>query len=257
MQHITSIKFINYKSFSQFSLTLNQFNILVGPNNAGKSTVIGSLKILSEGLRKARARKPELILCPKGNEVFGYQIDLNLVPIAIENVFHNYDDETPAIIRFRLSDGAYLQIFFPRKNECYMNYESEKQIVRSPTDFKKLVDLEIGYVPILGPVDHDENLYQQEAARLALLSHTASRNFRNIWHHYPEDFPEFRNLILQTWPGMDISLPEINRSSAKTTLDMFCPEERIPREIFWAGFGFQVWCQMLTYIVKNKNASLF
>jgi predicted ATP-dependent endonuclease of OLD family len=38
---------------------------------------------------------------------------------------------------------------------------------------------------------------------------------------------------------------------------MFCPEERIDREIFWAGFGFQVWCQMLTFMVVNKNASLF
>lgn len=29
------------------------------------------------------------------------------------------------------------------------------------------------------------------------------------------------------------------------------------REIFWAGFGFQVWCQMLTYMILNKNSSLF
>jgi predicted ATPase len=77
MQHITSIKFSNYKSFAQFSLTLTQFNILVGPNNAGKSTVIGALKILAEGIRRARSRKAVLIECPKGNTVYGYQIDLN------------------------------------------------------------------------------------------------------------------------------------------------------------------------------------
>ena len=64
-------------------------------------------------------------------------------------------------------------------------------------------------------------------------------------------------MIKSTWAGMDIELPELNTSSEGVFLDMFCPENRIPREIFWAGFGFQVWCQMLTYIVKNKNASLF
>lgn len=37
---------------------------------------------------------------------------------------------------------------------------------------------------------------------------------------------------------------------------MFCPEERFPRELYWAGFGFQVWCQMLTFIVRSRNASL-
>jgi hypothetical protein len=257
MQHITSIIYTNYKSFSQFSVSLTDFNILVGPNNAGKSTIISSLKILAEGIRKARARKPTMIKCPKGLEILGYEIDLKQVPVATENVFFNYEDESPAIIKFKLSDGACLQVFFPSRGECFLNYESDKDIVRSPSDFKKLVDLEIGYVPILGPVDHKEKLYLKEAARLALLTHTASRNFRNIWFHYGEDFNAFKDLVKTTWPGMDIDPPEFFSSPDGVTLEMFCPEERIPREIFWAGFGFQVWCQMLTYIVKNRNASLF
>lgn len=257
MLHITSIKYTNYKSFKQYSVTLNSFNILVGPNNAGKSTVIGSLKILAEGLRKARTKKPILINSPNGNQILGYEIDLSQVPVATENVFYNYDDSVPAIIRFRLSDNSYLQIFFPAKNVCYFNCESERYLVRSPKEFKDNVKLEIGYVPILGPVDHIERLYLKEAARLALLTHNASRNFRNIWFHYSDDFEEFQNLVRCTWPGLDISKPELNSSGKETTIDMFCPEERIPREIYWAGFGFQVWCQMLTFIIKNKNASIF
>lgn len=257
MQHITSIRYTNYKSFKRFSVALNDFNILVGPNNAGKSTVIGSLKILAEGLRKARSRKPNWINDPENHTILGYEIDLSQVPVATENVFHNYDDSSPAIIRFRLSDGSYLQVFFPAQRVCFFNYESDKRIVRSPREFNQFVSLEIGYVPILGPVDHTEKLYQKEAARLALLTHTASRNFRNIWYHYNEDFNEFRELVKTTWPGLDISPPEINTSGKENTLNMFCPEERIPREIYWAGFGFQVWCQMLTYIIKNKSSSIF
>ena len=44
---------------------------------------------------------------------------------------------------------------------------------------------------------------------------------------------------------------------APERLHMFCPEERIPREIFWAGFGFQVWCQMLTHLVQSSEKALF
>lgn len=257
MKQITAIKFENYKSFKEFSITLKDFNILVGPNNAGKSTIIGSLKILMEGIKKARHKKAVMIDDPKGMKVYGYEIDLTQVPIATENVFHNYDDSEPAIIKFILSDKSFLQIFFPVKGVCYMNYESSQYVIKSPKEFKEHINIEIGYVPILGPVDHRERLYQKEAARLAILSYTASRNFRNIWHHYGEDFEEFRDLVKSTWPGMDINKPEINNSENTPTLDMFCPEERIPREIFWAGFGFQVWCQMLTYIIKNKEANLF
>jgi hypothetical protein len=106
-------------------------------------------------------------------------------------------------------------------------------------------------------VAHNENLFGKDAARRALFSYEASRNFRNIWHHYPEKFDEFKSALVQTWPGMDIERPEINISHEKPRLDMFCPEERIPREIFWAGFGFQVWCQMLTHIIQSNDRSLF
>lgn len=257
MKKITSIKFSNYKSFKTYSVVLCDFNILVGPNNAGKSTVIGAIKILAEGIRKAKSKKPIIVLDPKGNSVLGYEIDLKQVPIASENVFYNYDDSIPAIIRFRLSDNSYLQVYFPSQGVCYMNYESDTLTIRSPKEFLENVGIEIGYVPILGPIEHQERLFQKDAARLALLTHRASRNFRNIWYHYSEDFDQFKSLVKSTWPGMDIDPPEVNLLENGSVINMFCPEDRIPREIYWAGFGFQVWCQMLTYIIKNKNATLF
>ena len=257
MIHITSIKYKNYKSFKDFSIALNDFNILVGPNNAGKSTIIGSLKILAEGIKKAKSKKPQIITNPEGNQILGYSIDLKQVPVATENVFYNYNDDEPAIIRFRLSDSSIIQIFFPERETCFLNIISDKYIIRAPKDFKNHLNIEIGFVPILGPVDHKEQLYQKEAARLALLTYRASRNFRNIWYHYPDNFDKFKELVVSTWPGMDIEFPEVDYSGKNPVLNMFCPEERIPREIFWAGFGFQVWCQMLTYIIKGQNSTLF
>jgi Predicted ATP-dependent endonuclease of the OLD family len=257
MNHISSIKYQNYKAFSRYTVSLSDFNILVGPNNAGKSTIIGSLKILAEGLRIGRSKTPIQITGPDGDSFLGYEIDLRNVPIATENIFYNYNDSNPAIIRFRLSNNSFIQIFFPATGKCFMNYISENKIIRSPKEFKAIVDLEIGFVPILGPVEHDEQLYQKEAARNALLTYRASRNFRNIWYHYNEDFQDFKELVISTWPGMDIEPPEIDYTTNKPVLHMFCPEERIPRELFWSGYGFQVWCQMLTYIIKNKKVSLF
>jgi energy-coupling factor transporter ATP-binding protein EcfA2 len=251
---ITSIAFRRYKAFQDFSISLQEFNVLVGPNNSGKSTIIGALRILSEGIRHARARSP-VPLRIEGRNTWGYSIDLKGLPIASENVFYNYQDSEPAEVRFRVSNGKVLKLYFPEQHSCYMLFEAEKGI-RTPSDFKREFDVEIAFVPILGPVEHDERMYQKEAARQALLSHNASRNFRNIWYHYPTGFPEFKELIQQTWPGMDIDPPEMQLVDNKPVLRMFCPEERFPREIYWAGYGFQVWAQMLTYIVQGKNASL-
>lgn len=134
--------------------------------------------------------------------------------------------------------------------------ETKGKHIRTPTDFKKEYGVSVGFVPVLGPVEHDEPLYKKDAARLALLSHRASRNFRNIWHQYPEGFEDFRELVKSSWPGMDIHRPEVVLRPDKQYLNMFCPEERILREIFWAGFGFQVWCQMLTFLVKAKDDTI-
>ena len=48
--HIKRVKYKNYKAFKSYTVKLKDFNVLVGPNNAGKSTVIGSFRILSEGI---------------------------------------------------------------------------------------------------------------------------------------------------------------------------------------------------------------
>ncbi|WP_370430358.1 AAA family ATPase [Klebsiella michiganensis] len=56
---ITSLKFYNFKALKNYSLSLEQCNILVGPNNAGKSTIISAFRILEAALRTGCSRKPE------------------------------------------------------------------------------------------------------------------------------------------------------------------------------------------------------
>ncbi|RYZ88607.1 MAG: hypothetical protein EOP06_10650 [Proteobacteria bacterium] len=255
-QHFLEVSFTRFKAFKTFKLSLRHFNILVGPNNAGKSTILASFRILAAGLRAARSRKPKLLYGPNG-PTLGYVIDLTSLSVAEENIFHNYDDEYAATVIFKLSDRSTLTLYFPEQGSSYLIVDSPLGSVTRPAEFRDFFDCEIGFVPILGPVEHDERLFESEAARLALFSYHAARNFRNIWHHFPEHFLKFREVLRRTWPGMDIEPPEVDASHKRPLLRMFCPEERIPRELFWSGFGFQVWCQMLTHVIQNDGASIF
>ncbi|MFT3883364.1 MAG: AAA family ATPase [Gemmatales bacterium] len=256
LQRYIRVDFERFKAFEKFSLHLRHFNILVGPNNAGKSTILTAFRILAAAMRKAASRRPEIVLGPKG-ETQGYHIDIGTISVSEENIFFNYDDSVPASVRFSLSNGRKLMLYFPKETRrCHLICESSDRC-DSPTAFKKQYCCPIGFVPVLGPVEHFEPLYEKEAARQALFNYHAARNFRNIWHHFPEYFTIFRETLTRTWPGMDVNPPEIERSTTKPRLVMFCPEQRIPREICWSGFGFQVWCQMLTHIIQSKEASLF
>jgi energy-coupling factor transporter ATP-binding protein EcfA2 len=256
VQQFIRVEFRRFKAFNQFTLALRHFNILVGPNNAGKSTVLTAFRILAAAMRRAGAKRAEMVRGPEGRR-HGYLIDLRAISVAEENIFYNYDDSEPASVTFTLSNQNQLTLYFPEQGACYLIADSQGREVITPTGFRSQFNCPIGFVPILGPVEHKEPLYGRDAARLALFSYQAARNFRNIWHHYPERFDEFRSVLANSWPGMDIEPPEIEMVEGKAQLYMFCPEGRIPREIFWSGFGFQVWCQMLTHLIQSRDVSLF
>jgi predicted ATPase len=73
----------------------------------------------------------------------------------------------------------------------------------------------------------------------------------------PDRFQAFRDALIQTWPGMDVQPPFVDTSHERARLHMFCLEQRMTREIFWSGFGFQVWCQMLTHLIQAGEVALF
>lgn len=256
MVRFRSVAFERFKAFRSLRLSIGPMNILVGPNNAGKSTILAAFRILSAALRRANARKPSFVSGPFGRTQ-GYEVDMQAASVAEENIFHNYDDSAPASVTFTISNGNTLMLYFPARSTCFLIADAKGKKPQSPKSFRDSFNCAIGFVPLLGPVEHNEPLFERDAARQALYNYRSARNFRNIWHHFPEEFEAFRSLLIETWPGLDIERPIVDLSHERPRLHMFCSEERIPRELFWSGFGFQVWCQMLTHIVQSRDASLF
>jgi energy-coupling factor transporter ATP-binding protein EcfA2 len=229
-------------------------NILVGPNNCGKSTIIGAFRVLDIALRQARYKEATRVLGQDQRQYFGYKITEENLPISIENVHTDYSDED-SLVTFKCSNGNRLKLFFPAGGGCNFIAEADAEIVRTPRVFRREFPISIQIVPVLGPVEHEEVVLSEDTVRRGLSTHRASRHFRNYWRYYPDGFDEFASLIQRTWPGLDIQRPELSEPLTRK-LVMFCLENRISREIYWAGFGFQVWCQLLTHVARAKDASL-
>jgi recombinational DNA repair ATPase RecF len=71
-QEYKKIEVKNFKKFDRYSVTCGGLNILTGPNNAGKSTILDALRIASDVLKFASYRKPAPISC-NGDIVFGFE----------------------------------------------------------------------------------------------------------------------------------------------------------------------------------------
>src|SRR5215469_17411083 len=97
------VEFSHFKAFDTFAIHLRPFNILVGPNNTGKSTILAAFRILAAALRHANRFRAEQFRGPHGR-AFGYPVNLRAISIAEENIFYNYDDSQPATVVFRLSN---------------------------------------------------------------------------------------------------------------------------------------------------------
>jgi len=248
---INRVEFFNFKAFGYLSVSLASMNVLVGPNNSGKSTILSAFRVLSAGIKRANAKSAEIVAGPTG-DVFGYIVPLEDLPFSLENVHTNYDDSQPTFVKFHFSNRNTMILYFPVGGGAMLIPERAGRAIRTPSSFRREYPCRVEAIPVLGPVEHKEVFVTQQTIQRGLSTHRASRHFRNYWYQFPQDFDVFAQIIRDTWSGMDIQPPEYNYEY----LMMFCKEDRIDRELYWAGFGFQVWCQLMTHIVRSRTADL-
>lgn len=251
---ITSVKFINFKALGDYSISMSDINILVGPNNSGKSTVISSLRVLQAALKIANSRSAILVPSSLGGNTWGHRIPENSIPISLENVHTDYY-QADTKIEFRLSNGNKLTILFPSNGGCILNIDAQGKSIKTPSSFKSHFPISVQVVPVLGPFEQEEIIVTDETVKRSLGTPRAARHFRNYWYKNPEGFDDYKNLLEKTWPGMTIQLPELT-SILDKRLVMFYSEKRCDREVFWAGFGFQIWCQLLTHLARANEYTL-
>lgn len=249
---IARVDFENFKALEWYSLSLEQVNIIVGPNNAGKSTVLSAFRALDTTLRAIRSRAPTRIYFDDVSMI-GYRVPESGFPIALENVHTNYRS-TASKITFTLSNRNKLQLIFPADGGCVLIPIVDGQTVISAAVFKRCFPISLTVVPVLGPVEHNEARRERATVVDGLSTHRASHHFRNYWHYFADGFADFAELVQRTWPGMEVEPPEFDAGSGQ--LRMFCREDRLTRELYWVGFGFQIWCQLLTHLSRSKGSSL-
>jgi hypothetical protein len=232
-------------------------NLLVGPNNAGKSTVIAAMRLLGHCLRIARNRRPEAHMVG-GKLRTALPISTTALPVAVESIHTDYEQKEAQVL-FRLSNRCTLEVSFSSEAQpsCHFLASTPDGPIISPGQFRSLVPFLVGIVPTPGPAEQYEPLVQIETADSNIGSHRFAGNFRNYWRHHAQRFPDFQALLRTTWPSVSIDRPAvIPESDIRAYVAMNYFEERIPRELYWSGFGFQAWCQILTHLVHFSDSNL-
>lgn len=253
-QRLKSIRLRNFKRFKNFVIYADKSNILVGPNNAGKSSILDSLRILYGVKRYATRFRPKIISTYEGDQ-YGYEIPESSIPINVDHVAHNFSDDD-AELEFTHQNGERLKVAFGRDHLPRAHIVGSGTSSYDSKSYFKRFPLDIVVVPTLSPFENSEPYISDEFVERQRSTRLSSRHFRNIWYRQKNDFAEFKRLVESTWAGVTIDAPT-RPPLINSNMEMFFYEGRLAREIAWSGFGLQVWMQIITHLMRAGPSSIF
>lgn len=255
---LNSLLLENYRCFEKTELKCKDITVIVGSNNAGKSTVIESLRIVSESLKKCKTARYEYIpsYFNVNTKEYGFYVRLDEIKIDLRTVVYNYKEGISAKICADLNNGTQLKIYVNSEGAFACLYDSGN-LVKRAKDAKNLDINEINIMPQIGLIREAETILSEDTVKRHLNTRLSSRHFRNEIMLYKEQYYEkFKNLAEQTWNGLRIQgLERIYEE--KESIELLIYDEGFSAEIGNMGSGIQMWLQIIWFISHcEKNSTV-
>jgi energy-coupling factor transporter ATP-binding protein EcfA2 len=255
----------NFKAFERLTATFGQSTFVVGPNNAGKSTLLSALRLASGLLRQAGRVRPNMAGRFKAQQYVGYSFDAERLGLVEENLRHEFRDvETSLHLVF--DGGAHLRAVWPVGDDADDGWGSpfffvevdDRAQPRTAAAVRGAFPT-IGVVPMLAPVERTEILLEPSTVKRDLGGRLSSRHFRNELHLLTDtELDGYRRLVRRWAPEIELRSLDVRMALGGAQLDLFYEDERhrVPKELCWAGDGIQVWLQVLYHIHRLREVDI-
>ena len=247
----------NFRCYENSTITFNGTSILVGKNNAGKSTLIGALKIISSITRKYRALR--FVTPPywvSNVDTYGVSPNVENMNISDCGIFYLYGNP-PAIIEAQFSNGTSVKAYVGEGLAIFALLFDENGIPIHNSKEAKCVDIPIVEVlPQISAVLDSEKVIKKATVDGNRSTRLASRNFRNQLFYYKEAFPAFKNLVESTWEELQVKPVESIFQNDGQILQFFVRVRAFEAELGWMGHGLQMWIQTMWFISQCPSNSI-
>ncbi|MFE6359851.1 ATP-dependent endonuclease [Streptomyces sp. NPDC057806] len=250
----------NFKAFESFHISFRDSSLLVGPNSAGKSTILTALRLAEACLRLAKRVRPSASNLHRGSYYLSYPVPTRDFAALSESIRHNFrDHETSMELVWK--NGSKMRAVWPERRP----YEDE------PTPFFYLLDpagnpprtvapvkakfSTIGVIPTLSPLEHEEPILEVETVKKNLNTRLSSRHFRNQLRMLDNsgEWDDFMSFASPWLAGISLKQPVTKYDTS--SIDVFFTEgtSGSEKEIVWAGDGVQIWLQLLLHLYRAQD----
>ena len=246
------LKLTNYRGFDSHSLDLRNPTVIVGYNNAGKSTIVEALRILSiltERLGGLNFRDPpdwtDLPLVEKG-----LSPSLDGLGIQFRTISNQYKVH-PAQIEATFASGESVEILVDSEGRSFARLKDATGApVRTRGRALKSSFPSMEVLPQLSPLEVQEKILSDDYVRKNFSSPLASRHFRNQLRTEPNAYQKFRRLAEETWPSIQILQLEGARGETGQDLRLLVRDRDFVAEVGLMGHGLQMWLQTMWFLSR-------
>ena len=251
---LKGIAFRNYRCFESHRITLRPLTVAVGRNNAGKTTVVEGLRLLS--LATARLTSSNYRSPPPGVDIpyqlRGVQLRLDPASFNYETLFHHYGSP-PALVTGEFASGASIEVHLVSSDYVFAACRLPgSSFARSRREARLHIDL-IEVLPQVGPLRLREAVLNPDYVRANMSGRLAPRHFRNQLRYERERFRDFVEHAERSWPGLRF---RSDRVELGESLSLFVQDGDFVSEIGWMGHGLQIWLQVVWFLARIQPDSV-
>jgi hypothetical protein len=252
---INEIKLTNYRRFEDHRVPFKPMTVVVGKNNAGKSTLVEAIRLSSLVANRATTLRymppPEWLEDAAGPQ--GVVPSLRDLNANLRNVFHAFNDP-PALVQIRFATGASIDTYIGRNEHVFaVVRDSRGRFVHSKSLALRAGIPYIAVQPQVAPLQQEERLLDPQTVSRGMDSPLASAHFRNqLAMLGSAAIDRLRDLVDETWPSvriMDLDVPTDN-----SPILLFVRDGKHVGEVAAMGHGLQMWLQVMWFLARNADA---
>ncbi len=252
---LKALRFRNYRCFKDHRLPLKTETVVVGKNNAGKSTSIEGFRLISlvtERFPNLNFRDvPDWLPISKRNK--GARVDLSGLGINWTNLFHRYQDP-PASVEGIFETGYRITVYLgPEGTSHALIHDANDHPITSRTEAHRHRLPRVSVLPQVAPLDREEKLLSPDYVRAHISSYLAPRHFRNQLALFPNYYRGFKELVEATWPAVQILEFRGANGEVGQPLDLLVRDGDFVAEVACMGHGLQMWLQTIWFISRTSR----
>ncbi len=248
----------NYRCFDHHKVEFKENAVIVGKNNAGKSTIVEALRLVSIVASRALNFRELPAWLELPNSYKGVSPSLTGLDFPIKNLFHKYQDG-PAKIIATFTSKARVEIYLGQVDdeiEVYaLVFDNKGNIRKTRQGIKDAGIPEINILPQISALARNETVLSYDYIRSNITTQLSSIHFRNQIKYFYQYFPKFRELAESTWPGLGINDLDGRSLFKGGQLTLIVRDADFAAEIGWMGHGLQMWLQTMWFLAKSSDDS--